>query len=1516
MAIKITLESFLAVLRRSNLIEAEPLKRLTDEFRAAQGEPPDAKPFADFLVQQKQITAWQAEKLLMGKHKGFFLGRYKLKGLLGKGGMSSVYLAEHVLMRRMCALKVLPARRVNDASYLGRFHREAQAVAALDHPNIVRAYDVDHEEDGEFQIHFLVMEYVEGKSLLDLVVEKGLASPTDAADYVRQAALGLEHAHRAGIIHRDIKPGNLLLDGGGTIKLLDMGLARFFGGDDKESLTIQHDEKVLGTADYLAPEQAVDSHKVDRRADIYSLGCSLYFLLTGHPPFNTGTLAQRLMAHQMKEPPDVTAVRSDVPQSLVAIMKKMMAKLPENRYATAGEAAEALEAWLETQGVAVSGASESGRMRKFGDSGAIKSVPALNEAVAAQSVAPTPATPPPASKPVAAPKPPAPAKAAPPSPVAEEGFAALGDLFGQMSQSPAESAESAASPAPSAPRTPAASVPPQPSAPVADDVPAFFGGGSVDTGPSAGFANLFESDGEAKSPPPVAAGPKPAAPARSPAKAAPAKGAAKPAPPKSPAKPATAAAPAPPPAAGEDVPDFLQMGGNGSAHSEEFVNPFADAAPSPPPASAAPVPKKGPPAPVPAASAAPAAPKAPLKGKPASAAPPRTAPPQAAASAPVAPKPAPAEDVPQFLMGGADEDAGSGGFADLFSDGPSAPAPAPPPPQAKVAPPPAAPKAPPKGPPAAAAASKVAPSADPDEVPAFLSGVGDTSAPIGDLFSAGPENPSQPPPAKVAEPVAPRTTTPATPAAPADDVPDFLSSGSVGDGAAGGIADLFAEPAAAPPPIASPPSPTPPKKGPAPPPAKAPAAPVADSDVPDFLKGGSSPPADDQGIPDFLGAASSPASPRPVPAKAPPKGSPAKGAAPPKAAPKPAAPVAAPARPAAPPPPAPVAVPSDVPDFLAAGAGTAPSDEGAEDLFGMNTPEPSAPPVPPAPKADSTKTTRPLDATPSAAPSAPTPPEAVPAFLSEGAGTELSAGGETDLFGIGAVDSAEPNEATVIATAPLASSDSPFEETVMALPGDDGPESIGEASGDPFGQTDSTAVETPPASRPQTGRAAKPAKTDLVAAAQAWLKVRRNQMIAGGGAAALLVVLLAVAFWPKGKGKPAAAPGAPQVAASLPSAAAAKGAGPRPKPQGDTLTVGPAGNFGTVSEAVSYFIKNVPADGSRRTIHVAGGYWYGEAVAVAGIGLSSPLTITTDAATPAVLRPVGGRPILNLPLANGLVLENLVLDANGAQGCAQIEAIGADSRLTNVEFRNFREFGLLTEAVSAEDVKKPIVIENCRFLGGAAGAKGLLVKTSTSTLFGLTVRQSQFQAPMRTAIEFGAGALGNVTVSQCRFVDVKTGLYFPPPSQDISDLLLLNNTFYRVQEGIVFNQTPAGSSQGMKSAVIGNLFVAPTAAAGTQPGQAAPAAGGDFVIRAGLTKQSWDAFVKGGPGVAGNMTDRGGDVGSKEVDIFSAGGGRRGLSDLAFESAVPGTAGFLKPTSAVSFPPSKIGEPYAGAVAP
>lgn len=354
---KITLDSFRQVIKQSGLVDDDVFERETAEFerllaeKAANpvdGQPvpkADAKTFALFLIEKKVLSLWQAENLLKGKHKGFRLGKYRLISLLGKGGMSSVYLAEHTLMKRRVAIKVLPHKKVHDASYLGRFHREAQAVAALDHPNIVRAYDVDSEIDGKMEIHFLVMEYVEGKSLQEVIAKRGVLPPHDAADYIRQAAEGLEHAHEAGLVHRDIKPGNLLLDKTGTVKLLDLGLARFFD-DEENSLTVEHDEKVLGTADYLAPEQAVDSHSVDKRADLYSLGCTLYFLLTGNPPFNEGTLAQRLIAHQTKEPPPVSKARDDVPESFNRLLLRLMAKKPDDRPQSAQQAADEFANWL------------------------------------------------------------------------------------------------------------------------------------------------------------------------------------------------------------------------------------------------------------------------------------------------------------------------------------------------------------------------------------------------------------------------------------------------------------------------------------------------------------------------------------------------------------------------------------------------------------------------------------------------------------------------------------------------------------------------------------------------------------------------------------------------------------------------------------------------------------------------------------------------------------------------------------------------------------------------------------------------------------------------------------------------------------------------------------------------------------------------------------------------------------------------------------------------------------------
>jgi len=349
--LKAVAESFLDLVRRSQLVEKDRLEKFLAEFRKQYGKDLPERPeaIAEAMVEGGMITEWQAEKLLAGKHRGFILGKYKFLRQLGKGGMSTVYLAEHMLMNRKVAIKVLPPNRVSDAAYLDRFYVEARAAAKLDDPNIVRAYDIDSTSDGK--THYLIMEYVPGKDLHVLVKENGRLKYDDAADYVAQVATGLQHAHEMGLVHRDIKPANCLLDNNGTVKLLDMGLARLIG--DESSLTLDNNENVLGTADYLAPEQALDSHKADSRADIYSLGCTLYYLLAGHPPFPEGTITERLLKHQRELPASILKERPDAPPTLLHICERMMCKDPDDRYQTAGEVSERLTEWLRDRGHAV-----------------------------------------------------------------------------------------------------------------------------------------------------------------------------------------------------------------------------------------------------------------------------------------------------------------------------------------------------------------------------------------------------------------------------------------------------------------------------------------------------------------------------------------------------------------------------------------------------------------------------------------------------------------------------------------------------------------------------------------------------------------------------------------------------------------------------------------------------------------------------------------------------------------------------------------------------------------------------------------------------------------------------------------------------------------------------------------------------------------------------------------------------------------------------------------------------------
>jgi serine/threonine protein kinase len=336
-------EEFIELTRNSGVIDDKRLDAYLDKLRAEGTLPPEPGRLAALMVQDSLLTKFQAENFLQGRWRRFTLGNYRVLERIGTGGMGSVYLCEHKFMRRRAAVKVLPTAKAADPASLERFYREARAVAALDHPNIVRAYDVDHEDD----LHFLVMEYVDGLSLQELVRKDGPLEPAQAANYIGQAARGLQHAHEiAGLVHRDIKPGNVIVDRAGTVKLLDLGLARFFLDED-DLLTKKYDENVLGTADYLAPEQVIDSHEVDIRADIYSLGATFYFCLTGRTPFGEGTTAQKLIWHQTRQVKPVRQVRADVPMAMEAVLQKMLAKDPNQRYQTPLEVQLALGEWIQ-----------------------------------------------------------------------------------------------------------------------------------------------------------------------------------------------------------------------------------------------------------------------------------------------------------------------------------------------------------------------------------------------------------------------------------------------------------------------------------------------------------------------------------------------------------------------------------------------------------------------------------------------------------------------------------------------------------------------------------------------------------------------------------------------------------------------------------------------------------------------------------------------------------------------------------------------------------------------------------------------------------------------------------------------------------------------------------------------------------------------------------------------------------------------------------------------------------------
>jgi serine/threonine protein kinase len=282
-------------------------------------------------VKAGKLTSYQAAAVYQKKSRGLLIGNYLILDKLGEGGMGMVFKARHRTLGRVGALKILPPSFTRDRGAVMRFRREFEAAGRLRHLNVVAAFEADEDRG----VHFLVMDYVRGLTLDRVVGEHGPLPVAEAVDYLIQSARGLEAAHEKGIVHRDIKPGNLMLDRQGTVRVLDLGLARIVDAGNALNSSIAgrltQTGMYMGTIDYMAPEQAEDSHNVDHRADIYSLGCTLYFLLTGREPFPGPTIFRRMVAHQEHPAPSLRAIRPEVSPALEAAYQKMMAKRPEDR---------------------------------------------------------------------------------------------------------------------------------------------------------------------------------------------------------------------------------------------------------------------------------------------------------------------------------------------------------------------------------------------------------------------------------------------------------------------------------------------------------------------------------------------------------------------------------------------------------------------------------------------------------------------------------------------------------------------------------------------------------------------------------------------------------------------------------------------------------------------------------------------------------------------------------------------------------------------------------------------------------------------------------------------------------------------------------------------------------------------------------------------------------------------------------------------------------------------------------
>ncbi|MCI0459906.1 MAG: protein kinase [Gemmataceae bacterium] len=338
---EVSSEEFVQNLGASGIFAGDDLGKTIAALPA--GAATDARSLATFLTSAGALTPFQAEAVLAGRIEELVLGNYEVLARLGAGAMGTVFKARHRRMKRIVAIKVLSRAIAQDPTFLQRFQREVETVARLNHPNIVMAFDADEADVGPF----LVMEFVNGCDLASKVQKQGSLPLLDAVDCILQAAHGLAYAHGQGMVHRDIKPANLLQDVSGMVKVADLGLARFNdprGQNAGAAGALTQAGSVVGTVDFMAPEQAMDSTAIDHRADIYSLGCTLYYLLTGKPPYVANTLMAALLLHRDAPVPCLCAARPEVPAALNDIFQRMMAKQPGERCASLEQVIPGLEA--------------------------------------------------------------------------------------------------------------------------------------------------------------------------------------------------------------------------------------------------------------------------------------------------------------------------------------------------------------------------------------------------------------------------------------------------------------------------------------------------------------------------------------------------------------------------------------------------------------------------------------------------------------------------------------------------------------------------------------------------------------------------------------------------------------------------------------------------------------------------------------------------------------------------------------------------------------------------------------------------------------------------------------------------------------------------------------------------------------------------------------------------------------------------------------------------------------------